>query len=454
MEKLNLEYWPVEKLRPCEKALRRNDDCVERMTEAIRHYGFRVPILAGRDGEVVDGHLRLKAARRLGLAEVPVLPAEGMSDEQIRAFRLLVNRSATWAEWNEGAVAVELAALRDLDVDLAVTGFGSGEIDRLLRALLQREEADPDAAPDAPDVPVSREADLWLLGPHRLVCGDATAWPPYQQLMGDERAEMVWTDPPYNVAYEGKAGGIKNDDMPDDNFIYFLTLAFGQMAGCLSPGGAVYVAHADGGSCGLTFRKAFLGAGFKLASCLVWHKNQAVLSRADYHWQHEPILYGWLPGAAHRWRGDRRQTTVMDAFPTAVPLPDGNGWQVSAGDRLLRITGKDALVEELASSVIHAPKPQVSAQHPTMKPVALIEGMLVNSSSRGDIVLDPFGGSGSTLIACERLGRVCRILELDPKFCDVIILRWQEMSGAEAVLQADGKPFSKVMAERGGGLDA
>lgn len=450
MEKITLEYWSLERLRPYANALRQNDDCVERMVEAIRVYGFRIPILARRDGEIVDGELRFKAALLLRLAEVPVLPADGLTDEQIRAFRLLVNRSATWADWNPEAVAVELSELRALDIDLAQTGFDAKEMDRYLRSLLQ-DDRDPDAVPDAPPVPASREGDLWLLGPHRLLCGDSTMPESYQCLMGDARADMVWTDPPYNVAYEGKAGKIKNDAMSDKEFSLFLQRVFSLLSRAVQPGGAVYVAHADAGSTGLAFRCEFQKAGFKLASCLVWRKNQAVLSRADYHWQHEPILYGWLPGAPHRWCGDRKQTTVLDAFPTAVPVREDDGrtgWLVADGERLLRITGTDVLVEELHPSVIHAPKPQASEQHPTMKPVALIERMLMNSSARGDTVLDPFGGSGSTLMACERLGRVCRTMELDPRFADVIVLRWQEATGLEAVLESTQQSFETVKAER------
>jgi DNA modification methylase len=418
------------------------------MAEAIRAYGFRVPVLAKRDGEVLDGHLRLKAALALGMAEVPVLPADGLTDAQARAFRLLVNRSATWADWLDDAVAVELAALRELDIELGGTGFEAREIDRYLHRLL-KDDADPDDVPDVPETPVSREGDLWTLGAHRLLCGDATSGCAWKKLMGMEGAHMVWTDPPYNVGYEGKAGKIRNDSMSDSAFAAFLGEVFARLFDVLLPGGPIYVAHADGGSCGLIFRREFLEAGFKLASCLVWVKNQAVLSRADYHWRHEPILYGWKPGAPHKWNGDRKRTTVMDAFPSAVSGIGEDGrpeWRVADGERLLRITGRDVLVEELPSTVIRAAKPQKSVQHPTMKPVALIEAMLLNSSSCGDVVLDPFGGSGSTLIACERTERACRMMELDPRFADVIVLRWQEATGHEAILERTGQTYSGARA--------
>ena len=449
MEKITLEYWPIDRLRPYEHSLRRNDDFVERMADAIHAYGFRVPILARRDGEVIDGELRLKAARHLGMTTVPVLPADGLTEAQVRAFRLLVNRSATWAKWDNEAVAIELAALRDMDIDLADTGFDASEIDRFLRSLTT-DEKDPDTLPDVPETPVSRDGDLWLLGDHRLLCGDATLTASYQRLMGAESAEMLWTDPPYNVGYEGKAGRIKNDAMADDAFVHFLTDSFLLVSAYIQRGGAIYIAHADAGVRGLAFRQALITAKFEIASCLIWRKNQAVLSRADYHWQHEPILYGWRPGAPHRWRGDRKQTSVLDAFPAAVQVAGEDGraeWHVVAGERLLRITGTDVLVQELPTTILHAAKPQASELHPTMKPVALIERMIMNSSGRGDLVLDPFGGSGSTLMACERTERVCRMMELEPRFADVIVQRWQEATGQEARLDG-GKTFNNLRVER------
>ncbi len=262
---------------------------------------------------------------------------------------------------------------------------------------------------------------------------------------------MVWTDPPYNVAYEGKAGKIKNDAMSDQDFAAFLQRVFRQMVTGVRKGGAVYVAHADAGVLGVTFRQAFIQAGLKLASCLIWRKNSGVLSRADYHWQHEPILYGWRPGAPHMWFGDRKQTTVQDAFPAAVREgSDVPCWHIMDGERIVRISGKDVHVEVLAGSVFCEPKPQRNADHPTMKPVALIERMLTNSSKRGGMVLDPFGGSGSTLMACERQDRICRTMELDPRFVDVIIRRWEDATGREALLEDGVRPFVEVALERGG----
>ncbi|WP_297218060.1 DNA modification methylase [uncultured Desulfovibrio sp.] len=450
MRHMNLEYWPLERLHACERPLRSNDACVERMVAAIQHYGFRVPLLVRADGEVVDGHLRLKAARQMALDSVPVLLVDDLDDGQVRAFRLLVNRSATWATWNEAALSHELAELQALHVDLTLTGFEPRELDRFLGALALDAEDALDAAPEPPVQPVSRPGDVWLLGGHRLLCGDATLPEAYAALMQGTEADMVWTDPPYNVGYEGKAGTIKNDAMSDQAFAAFLQRVFRRIAAVVRKGGAVYVAHADAGQLGVAFRQAYLQAGLKLASCLIWRKNTGVLSRADYHWQHEPILYGWRPGAPHAWYGDRKQTTVQDAFPAAVrEAGEEPCWHIMDGERIVRISGRDVRVEVLSGSVFCEAKPQRNADHPTMKPVALIERMLANSSKRGDVVLDPFGGSGSTLMACERQGRICRTMELDPRFVDVIIRRWEDATGREALLENGVQPFAEVGLVRG-----
>lgn len=447
MEKITVEHWPVERLRSNARALRKNDGCVERMAAAIREYGFRVPVLARRDGVVVDGELRLKAALHLGMEEVPVVPVDGMTEAQVRAFRLLVNRSATWAEWDGEAVALELAELRSLEVDLSLTGFDPGELDRFLCGLTGPEEPDPDEVPELPVVPASRPGDLWELGPHRVLCGDSTSLETVATVLAGERVDMVWTDPPYNVDYEGKAGRIMNDKMDPESFRRFLARAFAGMRAGLADGGAVYVAHPE--SLGLEFRHAFNASGFRFAACLVWRKNQSVIGRADYHWQHEPILYGWLPTGPHRWHGDRRQTTFLEGFAGQVVESIGpDSWLVSVGGALLRITGKDLMVEELEGTVLDAAKPARSDLHPTMKPVGLIERMVANSSPRGGLVFDPFAGSGSTLVACERLGRRCRTIELDPRFVDVVVARWEEVSGGQAVHAEEGKTFTALRGER------
>lgn len=447
MENLKIEYWPVERLRPVDRELRRNDAAVPRMAEALRTFGFRVPLLVRGDGEIVDGHLRLKAALALGLSQVPVIPADDLTPTQVRTFRILVNRSATWAEWDEDGLRVELAGLRDLGADLRLTGFEDRELDAFLLGLAPEGGVDPDAAPEVPVDPVSRPGDLWILGRHRLLCGDSTRTVDVARLLDGERADMVWTDPPYNVDYKGKAGKIRNDSMGEPAFEAFLDALFSRAWEALADGGAVYVAHSEAGG-GLAFRRAFERTGFRLSACLIWRKHQMVLGRGDYHWQHEPILYGWKPTARHHWYGDRKQTTLLERFAGDTVLPAGEGvWQVATGDAVLLIRGRDVVVEEVSGTVLSVPKPARSELHPTMKPVALVERQVANSSPRGGLVLDPCGGSGTTLMACERLGRRCDTMELDPRFADVIVRRWQEYSGGTAALEG-GAAFDEIGAER------
>lgn len=448
MEKLKLETWPVERLRAYDRQLRRNEGNVERMVRCIEEYGFRIPILALADGEVVDGDLRLKAARAMGRPTVPVLLAEGMTPEQVRAFRILANSSVAWSRWDDEELARELRELWAADFDLELTGLPLDAIEDLLASLDEAAGApDPDALPE-PGPIVTRPGDLWLLGPHRLLCGDATSGADMARLMDGEKADAVWTDPPYNVDYHGKAGSIRNDRMEAAAFRRFLDAAFAAMFAVLRPGGAAYVAHADTG--GLDFRGAFAGAGFKLASCLVWRKDHFVLGRADYQCQHEPILYGWKPGAAHRWFGGRRRRTLQElgSLGRVEVLPDGSV-SLFLDDRALRVSGRDLAVEELETTLVFEAKPRSSELHPTMKPVALVERLLGNSSLKGDGVLDPFGGSGTTLIACERTRRRCRTMELDPKYADVIVRRWQEYTGLDAVHAAGGETFARTEAARG-----
>ncbi len=437
MENMKIEEWPVERFKPSETQLRQHDDAVPRMAQALREFGFRVPVLALSTGEVIDGHLRLKAALAIGLTTVPVILADDLTPTQVRTFRILVNRSATWADWAEDALRVELAQLQALEVDLALTGFDARELDAFLLAAPPQGKTDPDAVPEPPAEPESQPGDLWILGRHRLLCGDSTSPADAARLMDGEAADMVWTDPPYNVAYEGKAGRIKNDSMKAEAFDRFLDGLFAQAWAALADGGAIYVAHSEAGG-GLAFRQAFARAGFKLASCLIWRKHQMVLGRGDYHWQHEPILYGWKPTARHSWYADRKQTTLLEHFAGATVLEAAPGqWQVATADGVLLITGQGVTVEQLASSVISVPKPAKSDLHPTMKPVALVERMLANSSPRGGLVLDPCGGSGTTLMAAERMGRRCNTMELDPRFADVIKQRWEDYTGQAAVLASD-----------------
>lgn len=448
MEKLTVETWPTERLRPYERQLRKNGKNVERMVHCIEEFGFRIPILAREDGEVIDGDLRLKAALQMGLETVPVLLAEGMTDDQVRAFRILANSSVAWSKWNDDELARELHDLWDADFDLELTGLPLSEIDDLLDGLGDAADGtDPDEVPAA-DTMVTRRGDVWLLGEHRLLCGDSTSAGDIARLMGDEQADMVWTDPPYNVDYHGKAGSIQNDNLADGEFRQFLRDAFAAMFGALKKGGAAYVAHAE--TEGVNFRGAFCEVGFKLASCLIWRKNSFVMGRADYQCQHEPILYGWKPGAAHQWFGGRKRRTLQELGGLGAVQTEADGSvTLFLNDRALRIRGRDLKVDDLETTLIFEAKPRSSSLHPTMKPVALVERFLKNSSRKGEIVLDPFGGSGTTLMACERTRRRCRTIELEPKFADVIVRRWQEFTGREAVFAATGETFARREAAHG-----
>lgn len=267
--------------------------------------------------------------------------------------------------------------------------------------------------------------------------------------MQSEVADIVWTDPPYNVAYESAlAGKIQNDDMSDASFLQLLRGVFACLYSVLKPGAAIYVAHAD--TEGLNFRRAFKEANFKLSGCLIWKKNALVLGRSDYQWIHEPILYGWKPGSKHRWFGGRKLTTVQELGETSPfeQQPDGT-WAIKIGDHTMVVSGDAKVSAPQPSSVLYHDKPTRSAEHPTMKPVALIERMLCNSARSADIVVDAFGGSGSTMMAAERLGMVARLCELDPKFVDVTVRRWQEYTGRDAVLQSTGKTFVETAQQRG-----
>jgi len=409
MQDIELHHWPVGKLIPYGRNPRKNDHVIEQMAGAILEFGFRIPIIAKSTGEVVDGHLRLKAALHLGLETVPVVLADDLTPMQIKAFRILANRSATWADWDEDLLRLELEELQLDDFDLSLTGFEDDEIAELLAGEETTTEGntDEDAAPEVPVTPVSKSGDVWIMGKHRLLCGDSTDVASYDTLLGSERVAMIFQDPPYNVDYANTAKDklrgtnrpILNDNL-GDGFQDFLLAAFKPaLARC---NGAVYVAMSSSELD--TLQSAFRAAGGKWSTFIIWAKNTFTLGRSDYQRQYEPILYGWPEGATRHWCGDRDQ---------------GDVW--------------------------HFNKPRVNDLHPTMKPVELVERAIRNSSRPGDVVLDPFGGSGTTLIAAEKSGRQARLIELDPKYVDVIVRRWQEYAGAQAVREADGVKFDDLV---------
>ena len=408
------ETWPIERLIEYARNPRKNDHAVDRIAAAIKEYGFRVPVIAKSDGLVVDGHLRLKAAKKLGLEQIPVILADDLTEAQIKAFRLSVNKVAEYAEWDIELLKVELGDLQGMDFDLSLTGFDPGEIENFLAEKTEG-LTDPDATPEVPVNPVTVLGDVWLMGKHRLMCGDSTSIDQAEILMGGVNADLVFTDPPYNVAYEGrgeknKLGPIKNDDMSDASFEEFCRDIFTTFHAVMKPLACIYVCHPDSQTAPkLAFEKTFAEL-FKKASTIIWVKQSAGMGWQDYRAQHEPILYGWKEGGSgkHFYCGDRTKTTV---------------WQI----------GRDA---------------QASYVHPTQKPVALPEEAINNSTKGEDVVLDLFGGSGSTLIACEKSGRVNRSMELDPKYCDVIVKRWQDFTGNKATLESTGQTFEDVASNR------
>lgn len=413
MAELKVETWSIDRLIPYARNPRVNDHAVPKMASLIKEFGFKVPIVARSDGTVVDGHLRLMAARHLGMETVPVVLADEWTPAQVKAFRIAVNKSAELAEWDTSLLALEIEDLKELDFDLELTGFELPELDEILGAGADggtEGQTDPDAVPEAQEEPVSRLGDVWLLGRHRLMCGDSTDAGSVALLMNGSNADLLLTDPPYNVSYEGATKDrltILNDSMDDEKFRSFLADAFKAADTVMKNGAAFYIWHAD--SEGYNFRGAVRDTGWMVRQCLIWVKNSMVLGRQDYQWKHEPCLYGWKDGAAHLWTSDRRQTTVLEFN-----------------------------------------KPNRNGEHPTMKPVELFEYQMLNSTNREAVVLDLFGGSGTTMIAAEKNGRSARLMELDPRYCDVIVRRWQDFTGQEATLEDGGRTFARVKEERGG----
>jgi DNA modification methylase len=423
-----------------------SDAQVAQIVASIKEFGWTVPILVAEDGTIIAGHGRVLAAQQLGIEQVPAMVAVGWTEVQRRAYTIADNKLAENAGWDEDLLRIELADLQALEFNMDTTGFSEREIAGLLGAGTFG-NTDPDDVPDEPAVPVSQPGDIWVLGAHRVICGSSTELATVETLMAGILADACWTDPPYNVNYESAlAGKIQNDSMGSSAFRSFLLDAFTCAAFSMKPGASIYVAHAD--TEGLNFRGAFADAGFKLSGCLVWAKDSLVLGRSDYQWQHEPILYGWKPGAAHRWFGERKQTTLLQVEGGAYTKNSNGTVSVRIGAEVLVISGTDLVATSSETTIIRCEKPKRSADHPTMKPVELIARMLRNSSARGDVVLDLFGGSGSTLIACEMLGRQARLVELETKFVDVIVRRWMDFAGEVARLESTGETYAQTAKKR------
>ena len=418
---------------------------ISQIAASIKEFGFTNPVLIDSKNGIIAGHGRVLAAQKLKIEEVPCLRLGHLSDSQKRAYVIADNKLATNAGWDEETLKAEMNRLVEDGFDVSLTGFDEGEIDELSGIIETEVEGltDQDDVDEAPEAPTCKPGDIWILGQHRIMCGDSTSCTAIKKLMKGELADACWTDPPYNVDYEGTAGKIKNDNMEDETFYNFLHDAVLATANNMKDGGSIYVAHAD--TEGYNFRKAFIQANFKLSGCLIWVKPSLVLGRSDYQWRHEPILYGWKKGEAHFWKGGRKNTTVIEATddcPVIVESDEKITFRI--GERIYAIEGIGMTIEGHESSIIRMDKPKKSEMHPTMKPVQLINDMIKNSSKPGDTILDPFGGSGSTLIACEKSGRAARIMELDEKFCDVIINRWQQYTGLDAIHQVTKKTFDEL----------
>lgn len=401
MDTVKLEQVPIDKLVPYARNARTHSkEQIAQLRASLREFGFISPAVIDSKYNILVGHGRVQAAREEGYKTVPCVFAENLTDAQKRAYILADNQLALNAGWDEDMLSVELSDLQTDDFDLSLLGFDDKELEKLMAGPDDTEATDDDFDLTAALEKASfvEKGDLWTVGKHRLLCGDATSADDVEKLMDGKTANIIVTDPPYGVSFKASDGlTIENDSLKGDEFYQFLLKAFTNMAAHLEKGGAAYVFHAD--TEGLNFRKAFIDAGFHLAGVCIWVKNSLVLGRSDYQWQHEPILYGFLQNGRHPWYSDRKQTTI---------------WNFD--------------------------KPKRNKDHPTSKPLDLLSYPIKNSSQENAIVLDTFGGSGSTMMACEQMNRICYMSELDPKYASVILRRYVEDTG-----NADG-----VYVERGG----
>ena len=377
----------IEKLIPyVNNARTHSKEQITKLRSSLREFGFINPVIIDRDYNIIAGHGRVMAAKEENITEVPCVFVDHLTEAQKKAYIIADNRFALDAGWDEEMLKLEIEALQDMAFDLSLTGFDDAELSKLFEADdVKDDEFDVEAELQKPTK--TQIGDIWLLGKHKLVCGDSTKAETFAILMNDEKANLVITDPPYNVNYEGSAGKIKNDNMENDKFYHFLLDAFTNTEKAMADDASIYVFHAD--TEGLNFRKAFKDAGFYLSGTCIWEKQSLVLGRSPYQWQHEPVLFGWKRKGKHQWYTGRKESTI---------------WKFD--------------------------KPKKNGEHPTMKPIPLLAYPIMNSSMTNCIVLDPFGGSGSTLIACEQTGRFCRTIELDEKFCDVIVSRYIEQIGS------------------------
>ena len=389
------ENVEIEKLKPYKNNARtHSDEQIEKIAKSMKEFGFINPVLVDGNLNVIAGHGRILGAKKLGMKEVPCLFIEDLTEEQKRAYIIADNRLAEDAGWDKELLKIELEDLKNMNFDITLTGF---ELEDFDFSMDETEVIEDEFDETVPEEPTSKKGEIYKLGKHFLMCGDSTDINDVEKLMNGVKADMLLTDPPYNVDYEGGTGlTIQNDNMDDETFREFLRVSFFNANSVMKEGAVFYIWHAD--SEGYNFRGACYDIGWKVRQCLIWCKNTLVMGRQDYHWKHEPCLYGWKEGASHLWASDRKQTTVLEF------------------DR-----------------------PSVSKEHPTMKPVGLFDYLIKNNTKKDDIVLDLFAGSGTSIIACEQNGRIAYSMELDPKYVDVIISRWEKLTGQQAERIENGK---------------
>lgn len=406
---MQIEMIKIAELTPYINNPRKNDKAVDAVAASIREFGFKVPITVDTNRVIVTGHTRLKAAIKLGMTEVPVITLNDLTSDQVKAFRLADNKVGELAEWDFEALAIEL---QDIQMDMSQFEFDMPE------AQMQLEE--DDFKVELPRIPKSKNGDIYRLGKHRLMCGDATKAEDVERLMDMDVADLLIVDPPYNVDYEGTAGKIMNDKQTDNQFQEFLAAVFTAANRVLKMGGGFYIWHAD--SEGYNFRTACKRAGWTVRQCIIWNKNSLVLGRQDYQWKHEPCLYGWKDGAAHYFTNDRTFTTVYE------DKIDINKIKLADAKEML----KKLLDPKVPTTVINEDKPARNNEHPTMKPVRLIGRLIANSSKTGEAILDTVAGSGTLMVAAEQLNRRAYMMEIDPRFVDVIIERYEKLTGDKA----------------------
>jgi DNA modification methylase len=408
---MQIQWLKPEQVIPYARNPRNNAQAVSKVAASLKEYGWQQPIVVDKEYVIIVGHTRLLAAQQLGMEKVPVLIADNLTLGQAKAYRLADNRLHEEASWDNTLLGLELEELKAINYNLELTAFNEDELNQLLSMSVDNSQSDIDACPELEEYTpaISQLGDIWLLGEHRLMCGDSTQLEAVEKLIAGNLCDMVFTDPPYNVNYQGVCNsrqGILQDNMNISDFTQFLRDAFANMRMSIKQGASLYICHASRYQ--REFENALEANGISVRNQIIWAKQHFALSHSRYKFQHEPIFYGHVKGESDSWYGDNGQSTL---------------WQVD--------------------------KPNANPLHPTMKPIALIEKALENSSKAGDIILDLFGGSGSTLIACEKLGRKAYLMELDPKYVDVIIKRWQEYTGQSAILEATGREFNTYAAIHG-----